>query len=51
MRVAKAIGADFGKSAMAIAYREAGTNIAQPFWALPSLAIAGLGVGDIMGLP
>jgi short-chain fatty acids transporter len=24
-------------------------NMAQPFWALPALAIAGLGVRDIMG--
>jgi short-chain fatty acids transporter len=38
-----------GKAAMAIAYGEAWTNMAQPFWALPALAIAGLGVRDIMG--
>lgn len=49
MPAAKAIGADLGKSAMAIAYGEAWTNMAQPFWALPALAIAGLGVRDIMG--
>lgn len=46
---AKAIGADLGKSANAIAYGEAWTNMAQPFWALPALAIAGLGVRDIIG--
>jgi short-chain fatty acids transporter len=34
---------------MAIAYGEAWMNMAQPFWALPALAIAGLGVRDIMG--
>ncbi|MBP3040254.1 TIGR00366 family protein [Bacillaceae bacterium Marseille-Q3522] len=46
---AQALGADMGKAAMAIAYGEAWLNMAQPFWALPALAIAGLGVRDIMG--
>jgi short-chain fatty acids transporter len=49
MPAAHALGADIGKAAMAIAYGEAWTNMAQPFWALPALAIAGLGVRDIMG--
>ena len=49
MPAAKALGANLGKSAMAIAYGEAWTNMVQPFWALPALAIAGLGVRDIMG--
>ncbi|MGS1052470.1 TIGR00366 family protein [Burkholderia glumae] len=49
MPAAQALGVDLGKSAMAIAYGEAWTNMAQPFWALPALAIAGLGVRDIMG--
>jgi short-chain fatty acids transporter len=34
---------------MAIAWGDAWTNLIQPFWALPSLAIAGLGARDIMG--
>ncbi len=46
---AQALGADLGKSVMAIAYGEQWMNMAQPFWALPVLAIAGLGVRDIMG--
>jgi len=46
---AKALGADLGKSTMAIAYGEQWMNMAQPFWALPALGIAGLGVRDIMG--
>ncbi|RDS99575.1 short-chain fatty acid transporter, partial [Burkholderia contaminans] len=46
---ARSRGADLGKAAMAIAYGEAWTNMAEPFWALPALAIAGLGVRDIMG--
>lgn len=49
MPAAQALGADLGKSAMAIAYGEAWMNMAQPFWALPALAIAGLKVRDIMG--
>ncbi|CDL84647.1 TIGR00366 family protein [Xenorhabdus szentirmaii] len=46
---AEALGADLGKSVMAIAYGEQWMNMAQPFWALPALAIAGLGVRDMMG--
>lgn len=46
---AQALGADLGRATMAIAYGEAWMNMAQPFWALPALAIAGLGVRDIMG--
>ncbi|MBP2231537.1 TIGR00366 family protein [Azospirillum agricola] len=49
MPAAQALGVDLGKAAMAIAYGEAWMNMAQPFWALPALAIAGLGVRDIMG--
>ena len=49
MPAAQALGVDLGKAAMAIACGEAWMNMAQPFWALPALAIAGLGVRDIMG--
>jgi short-chain fatty acids transporter len=49
MPAAQALGADLGKAAMAIAYGEEWMNMAQPFWALPALSIAGLGVRDIMG--
>jgi short-chain fatty acids transporter len=49
MTAAQKIGADMGHSVMAIAYGEAWMNMAQPFWALPALAIAGLGARDIMG--
>ena len=38
-----------GRMTMGIAYGDMWTNMAQPFWALPALAIAGLGVRDIMG--
>ena len=43
------IGADYAKTAMAIAWGDAWTNMIQPFWALPALAIAGLKAKDIMG--
>ena len=46
---AQALGVNLGKATMAIAYGEEWMNMAQPFWALPALAIAGLGVRDIMG--
>jgi len=43
------MGADYAKTAMAIAWGDAWTNMIQPFWALPALAIAGLKAKDIMG--
>lgn len=43
------LGVDAGKAAMAIAYGDMWSNMAQPFWALPALAVAGLGIRDIMG--
>lgn len=49
MSAAQKLGADMGHAVMAIAYGEAWMNMAQPFWALPALAIAGLGARDIMG--
>lgn len=44
-----AIGVDTAKTAIAVAWGDAWTNMIQPFWALPLLAIAGLKVRDIMG--
>lgn len=46
---AKALGVPVAKAAMAIAWGDAWTNMVQPFWALPLLAIAGLSVRAIMG--
>lgn len=43
------LGVDAAKTAMAIAWGDAWTNMIQPFWALPALAIAGLGAKDVMG--
>lgn len=46
---AQALGADISRVAMAVAWGDAWTNLIQPFWALPVLAIAGLKAKDIMG--
>ncbi|MCC5909254.1 MAG: short-chain fatty acid transporter [Clostridiaceae bacterium] len=43
------LGVDVAKTATAIAWGDAWTNMIQPFWALPALGIAGLGARDIMG--
>lgn len=43
------LGANPGLVGMAVAYGDQWTNMIQPFWALPMLAIAKLGVRDIMG--
>ena len=34
---------------MGVAYGDQWTNMIQPFWALPVLAVAGLGIRDILG--
>ena len=44
-----ALGVKNGVSAMAIAWGDAWTNMIQPFWALPALAVAKLSARDIMG--
>jgi short-chain fatty acids transporter len=46
---AQELGADLARTAMAVAWGDAWTNMIQPFWALPALAIAGLRAKDIMG--
>ena len=43
------LGVDPGIMAMATAMGEQTANMIQPFWALPILAIARLGIKDIMG--
>lgn len=49
MPAGAALGVPAAKTAMAIAWGDAWTNMIQPFWALPALGIAGLGARDIMG--
>jgi short-chain fatty acids transporter len=46
---AKASGTSVPRVAMAAAWGDAWTNMIQPFWAIPLLAISGLSVRDIMG--
>lgn len=46
---AEILGSDLAKIAMTVAWGDAWTNMIQPFWALPALAIAGLKAKDIMG--
>ncbi len=46
---AEALDADISRVVMAVAWGDAWTNMIQPFWALPALAIAGLSARDIMG--
>ncbi len=43
------LGVPAAKTALAISWGDAWTNMIQPFWALPALGIAGLGARDIMG--
>lgn len=45
----EALGVAPARTAMAVAWGDAWTNMLQPFWALPALAIAGLSARDIMG--
>ena len=46
---AEALGVPLNLAAMSVAFGDAWTNMVQPFWAIPLLAIAGLGIKDIMG--
>ncbi|QDX41457.1 short-chain fatty acid transporter [Salarchaeum sp. JOR-1] len=46
---AQASGESVPRIAMAAAWGDAWTNMLQPFWAIPLLAISGLSVRDIMG--
>ncbi len=49
MPAAAMIGCPAARAAMGIAWGDCWTNLIQPFWALPALAIAGLSARDIMG--
>ena len=46
---AERLGIDPAIAIMAVAYGDQWTNMVQPFWALPVLAIAGLKMRDILG--
>jgi short-chain fatty acids transporter len=49
LEAAQNLGVSLPKTAMAVAWGDAWTNMIQPFYALPALAIAGLKAKDIMG--
>jgi short-chain fatty acids transporter len=49
MEAAAQLGADPAATAMGVAWGDSWTNMIQPFWAIPLLAIAGLGIRQIMG--
>ncbi|MBS4189998.1 short-chain fatty acid transporter [Bacillus sp. FJAT-49705] len=49
LETAQVLNVSIPKTAMAVAWGDAWTNLIQPFWALPALAIAGLRAKDIMG--
>ncbi|WP_462418383.1 short-chain fatty acid transporter [Kytococcus sp. Marseille-QA3725] len=46
---AERMGVDPSVAIMAVSYGDQWTNMIQPFWALPLLAIAGLRIRDILG--
>ncbi|ROO24425.1 short-chain fatty acid transporter [Salinisphaera orenii MK-B5] len=49
IEAAQSLNADIGNVITGFAWGDAWTNMIQPFWALPALAIAGLKARDIMG--
>ena len=49
MPAAAEMGVSAARCGMGIAWGDCWTNLIQPFWALPALAIAGLKARDIMG--
>lgn len=49
LEAASALGTDPAVIVMGIAYGDQWTNLIQPFWTIPLLAIAGLHMRDIMG--
>ena len=49
IEAAKTLGADMPRVAMGVALGDQWTNMLQPFWAIPVLAIAGMQVRHIMG--
>ena len=46
---ANQLGVPISQAAMAVAWGDAWTNMIQPFWALPLLALSGLKLRQIMG--
>lgn len=49
LEAAQALGADNAATAVAVQIGDQWTNMVQPFWILPVLAISGLKLRDVMG--
>ena len=49
LQAGEALGVDPAVTIMAVSYGDQWTNMIQPFWAIPLLAIAGLKMRDILG--
>ncbi len=49
LAAASSLGVPSSKALLAVAYGDEWTNMIQPFWAVPLLAITGVRAGDIMG--
>ena len=49
MQSAQALDVPLGNAVMAFSYGDAWTNMLQPFWALPLLAITGLKARELIG--
>ena len=49
MEAAKQLGASIPATALAVQIGDQWTNMVQPFWLLPALAISGLKLKDFMG--
>lgn len=49
LEAAQALGADHAATAVAVQIGDQWTNMVQPFWILPVLAISGLKLRDVMG--
>ncbi|MEP1214206.1 MAG: TIGR00366 family protein [Marinobacter sp.] len=49
IEAAKELGASYGATAVAVQIGDQWTNMVQPFWLLPALAISGLKLREIMG--
>jgi short-chain fatty acids transporter len=48
IEAAKSLHADIGKTAMSVMIGNAWNDLVQPFWLLPTLAISGLKLSDVM---
>ena len=49
LEAARSLGVEPARVVMAVAYGDQWTNLIQPFWTIPLLAIAGLRVRDVLG--